>query len=78
MWIFIIFLILAFVGIVYWLAVAIVIKQKRAKKEARIMVDSGQVVDMQKAKKVLKTLSTVRNDMEATDLWQRLNKMVNP
>jgi len=70
----IILLIEGFFGVALLLAGAAVATRNKAKKEAQQMLDS-QDIDKQKARKILKTLSTCK-DNEGKRLFNKLADLV--
>jgi len=74
----IIFGFLILLGLAFWLALPIaglaVLGQRWAKKQARHMLDTGEV-EWKNFDRVSKILATTRDDLEAADLWHRLQEL---
>ncbi len=77
MWIIILVIILVTIGIALAipLAVLIVSSQDKAKKEAKKILETGRIDDSKKFEQVSKTLATTQNDLEAADLWKKLQDL---
>lgn len=73
----VVILIVSVLGIAIAMGVFLVTNQSKAKKQAVMIISSGKISDTKKAQNTLKILNTIKNDMEAADLWQKLNKMLN-
>ena len=57
------------------LAGVIVFTQAQAKKQARKILDSGEIKDWKKFDQICKMISTGGNDIEAADLYRRLQDL---
>jgi len=70
-------LILFIIGIALAIPLAglVVFSQSQAKKEAKKMLDAGQIMNERKYKQTSNILSKTTNDLEAADLWKRLQEL---
>ena len=77
MWIIILVIVLVLIGIAlaFPLAGLIVFSQAKAKKEAQKILEVGRIDDPKKFKQISKTLATTQNDLEAADLWKKLQDL---
>lgn len=75
----IIFLIIIGIGLFFGLAIllagGIVWSQSSAKKEAKKILTLGKIENHKKFEQISKTLATTQNDLEAADLWKRLQEL---
>ncbi len=77
MWIIILVIILVLIGIALAVPLAglIVFSQAKAKKEAQKMLEAGRIDDPKKFAQISKVLATTQNDLEAADLWKKLQDL---
>lgn len=64
-----------FFGLAILLAGGIVWSQSSAKKEAKKILALGKIENHKKFEQISKTLATTQNDLEAADLWKRLQEL---
>lgn len=64
-----------FFGLAFLLTGLIVWGQSSAKKEAKKILALGKIEDHKKFERISRTLSTTTNDLEAADLWKRLQEL---
>ena len=57
------------------LAGVIVFTQAQAKKQAKKMLASGEVTNWKKFDRICSMLATTSDDLEATDLWHKLQDL---
>jgi len=77
MWIIIIVIILVLIGITLAFPPAglIAFRQEKVKKEAKKILEDGRIYDYKKFEQISKTLATTQNDLEAADLWKKLQDL---
>ncbi len=68
-------LILLGIGFAVPIAIIIITQQSGAKKEAKKMLAQGKIVNQREFKRVSRILSTIQNDLEAADLWKKLQEL---
>lgn len=75
------FIVVAIIGTIIALMVAlplagvIVFTQAQAKKQARKILDSGEIKDWKKFDQICKMISTGTDDIEAAELYRRLQDL---
>ncbi len=68
-------LVLLGIGLAVPIAIMIVGQQSGAKKEARKMLAVGKVTSDREFRRISRILSTTQNDLEAADLWKKLQEL---
>jgi hypothetical protein len=63
------------IGMAVVLSPFIFMSLSRAKKEARNIIAVGMITDIQKTNKIMKILAGMITDIEAKDLWQKLQAL---
>lgn len=63
------------VAIAFPVAFLVIFARSRAKKDAKKMLEIGKITDLKKAKSTLDILGKTDKDLEAADLWKKLNEL---
>ncbi|MFC1944994.1 hypothetical protein ACFLX5_05935 [Chloroflexota bacterium] len=73
----IILIVLAFIGLFLAIPVAglVVFSQSQAKKEAKKILASGKIDNPKKYKRTMSILAKTDKDLEAADLWHKLQQL---
>jgi len=58
-----------------FLGIMVVVSRSQAKNKAKRMLERGQITTRTEYRQVLKILSAIPNDLEAADLWKKLQEM---
>ena len=75
----IIIIVLAIVGFIIAIPLAglVVFSQAQAKKEAKKILTSGRIDNPKKLDRIFGILAKTPNDLEAADLWKKLQDLKN-
>jgi hypothetical protein len=74
---FICFILFVIGAIAIPLALLVTSGQANAKRDARVMLEDRKVEDWERFQKVSTILANMPNDLEAKDLWKKLEKLRN-
>jgi len=77
MWIIVLIIIMVVIGmaLAFPIAFLIVAKRGKAKKSANKILESSKLPELKELDRIMKILSTTPNDLEAADLWNRLQQL---
>jgi len=77
MWIIILIIVLILIGFALAIPLAglVVFSQAQAKKEAKKILAAGTINNPRKFKQTMNVLSHTTNDLEAADLWKKLQTL---